>query len=193
MNIDEAKLILQDKQAFQAIAGFADKIVKKLNLNKDAKILDVGTGEGYMAIILALNGFHVVTGEPEDDYSEYSRKNWQSNAQRLAVNNSIEFKSFDAAKLPFEKDHFDAIFLLGCLHHMAEESRATAIRECVRTIKDTGTIVLLEPNQKSLERIQQMHPDHPALIDPSDYCKGLELSISVDHGELFSAYILDAI
>ena len=41
--------------------------IKKLELNNDCKILDIGTGIGVMSTLLALNGFNVITGEPEVD------------------------------------------------------------------------------------------------------------------------------
>jgi len=39
---------------------FINPVIQKLNLDKNAKILDVGTGQGRMAIILALNNYIVI-------------------------------------------------------------------------------------------------------------------------------------
>ena len=58
------------RQIFHEFADdveFIDENIKKLELNKDCKILDIGTGIGAMSTLLALNGFSVITGEPEVD------------------------------------------------------------------------------------------------------------------------------
>ena len=81
-----------------------------MDFDKDAKLLDVGTGEGNMAITLALNGYQVITGEPEDDHSVYSKKDWEGKAKKLHVDQLITFKSFNAESLPFENGMFDAVF-----------------------------------------------------------------------------------
>lgn len=62
MNIEEAKEILSPEYGFTA--DFTNMIIQELELPEDAKILDVGTGAGNLAITLAINGYKVLTGEP---------------------------------------------------------------------------------------------------------------------------------
>lgn len=40
--------------------------MRKINLAKRAKILDIGTGQGIMSINLAIHGYDVLTEEPEE-------------------------------------------------------------------------------------------------------------------------------
>ena len=45
--------------------------IDKLALEKHARILDVGTGFGIMAISLAVDGFDVLTGEPKEEHGKH--------------------------------------------------------------------------------------------------------------------------
>ena len=50
---------------------FVSKVIHHLKLEKDCKILDIGTGQGIMAVNLALNGYEVITGEPEEGHEAH--------------------------------------------------------------------------------------------------------------------------
>lgn len=189
MNIAQAKEILKDDMAFQAVVDFADQVLHELGLSKDAEILDVGTGEGNMAVTLALNGYRVTTGEPRDDHSEYSKKDWESKAKALQVAPLITVKPFRAEDLPFEDGRFDAIFLFGCLHHIPEAVRADVMKECVRTTAPAGVFCVFEPTETSLGWIRKRHPEHPDASDPRAYTRGLDLSAETRTGDLFTAYV----
>ncbi|MCP4106757.1 MAG: class I SAM-dependent methyltransferase [Desulfobacteraceae bacterium] len=108
MNITQAKEILEEQFGF--IAEDANNTVQYLKLPSDAKILDVGTGKGYFAIVLALNGYSISTGEPESDNSIYAKKDWLGNSQKVSVDHLIKFHAFDSRDMPFDDNSFDAIF-----------------------------------------------------------------------------------
>ncbi|MFX1237770.1 MAG: hypothetical protein ACFFAS_05585 [Promethearchaeota archaeon] len=44
-----------------------------------------------MAITLALNGYNVLTGEPESDHSEYAKQDWLKSAQIIDVDKKNRF------------------------------------------------------------------------------------------------------
>ena len=64
MNLEKAIRIWGEEWCY-AIA-IIDEAIRQLNLSKDSKILDVGTGQGIMAVSLAHDGFNVLTREPEE-------------------------------------------------------------------------------------------------------------------------------
>ena len=69
---------------------------------KEIKILDVGTGPGFFAILLAEAGYQVTA----IDYTEEMLKEAQQNADGLAK--CIAWKTGDAQALDVESNSFDA-------------------------------------------------------------------------------------
>jgi SAM-dependent methyltransferase len=154
---------------FDIVAGDGAIALKELRLPDDASVLDVGTGSGNFAIYLASQGYQVMTGEPSTDTSRYAGKDWADNARKVGVLERIRFEPFDASKMPFASETFDAVFFFGVLHHIAESVRSAVFREAVRVSKENGAVVFFEPRTEMLDRLRINDPDHPLAANPSDY------------------------
>jgi len=189
LNITDAMEILGQKYRFTAVD--TNTIIQELNIPLDAKVLDVGTGIGSLAITLALNGYTVITGEPSDDESIYANQGWQENARKVTVDHLIEFNAFDAIDIPYNDDIFDAVFCLGSFHHINEEDRVSAIQEFIRVARSNAIICFFEPSQKTIEMIKEMDPTHPEAADPNEYLKNFNLASRKIEGLNFDAYVIE--
>ena len=86
---------------------FINDNIKTLNLDKSSDILDIGTGYGEMSLLLALNGYTVLTGQPKDDYDPHAHQygDWEEKARKLGVRNKIRFQHLNAENLDFSDDY----------------------------------------------------------------------------------------
>ena len=186
MNISEVKELLGFEFGF--IFDNINPILQELEIDKNAKILDVGTGEGRMAITLALSDYKVLTGELESDESEYAKRNWFESAKKAEVDHLITYTPFNAEKMPFEDNSFDAIFISGALHHIGD--RQATFNESVRVVKKNGIVCIFEPNDQAIVTIRsKKFPDHPDAVDPKDYNIVLKLPVEIKKTSFYDAYI----
>jgi 2-polyprenyl-3-methyl-5-hydroxy-6-metoxy-1,4-benzoquinol methylase len=154
---------------FGAIAADIQTALAELRLPPGAELLDVGTGEGKSAITLALNGFRVLTGEPDTDTTHYANKDWQSAATAMGVASRINFQSFNAAAMPFASGRFAAVVFFGVLHHIAASERAAVFAQALRVTAPGGAVVFFEPHAETLAKIRVTDPTHPEAANPAEY------------------------
>lgn len=209
MNLKKYKQIFGE---FAEDVEFIDGNVKNLNLDKGCKILDIGTGNGAMSSLLALNGLNVLTGEPEVDsernywahehqhhhdeshephHENYDWKavgNWKESAKLLGVLNKIKFQYFDAQDLPFDDESFNGIFLYDSLQHI--QNRELALNECIRVLKPGGMIIIIEWTKKQIEEEYKKYGYKIDFINPEEYLKQDDISIKLISGNYVNVYIL---
>ena len=199
---------------FATDADFINEIIVNLNLKKDSKILDIGTGMGAMAILLAINGFHVLTGEPKidpekddidhhdhhheennesphenhEDYNWESLNDWRKSAKNLGVEDQITFQNFDVQDLSFEDEFFDGIFLYDTLQHV--KNRVIALNECIRVVKNDGVIVVLEWTKKQIEEDFKKYGYKIEYINPREIIDRSDIRIEELNSEMVNIYLL---
>ena len=113
------------------------------------KLLDLGTGSGYLAFALAEKNPHVhVTGL--DIVEEALKENIKRAEEEDAAN--IDFVTYDGMTFPFEDESFDYITARYCLHHFPDIEMT--FKEIVRILRPQGKFFISDPipNEEDSER-----------------------------------------
>ena len=126
---DEEKEIWQE--VLNQLLGPAQKL----------EVLDIGTGTGFLALLLAGMG-HDVTGA---DWS--GNKLEKANEKMKHSNTSIKFVREDAENLSFEAEQFDAVVSRHLIWTLSDP--ASAFKEWARVTKPGGTVLTNIPAHHS--------------------------------------------
>ncbi len=116
-----------------------DLLQEILNLETDAHILDLCCGQGRHTLELRQRGFANIQGL---DRSRYLINRARQSAKQRSL--QIRFREGDARKLPFQKDEFDTVLILGNSfgYFSTIEDDERVLGEVHRVLKPSGTILL---------------------------------------------------
>jgi ubiquinone/menaquinone biosynthesis C-methylase UbiE len=121
-------------------------------INKDSKVLDIGSGKGYTAICLTEKyGCSVIGVDLSKDMVDYAN----GSVEKKGLSQKIAFLNLDAQELPFDNNTFDVIFA-ECSTVLMDKEKA--FKEFIRVAKPGGYIGDLEmtwkkdPDKKMVNR-----------------------------------------
>ncbi|MCO4771072.1 MAG: class I SAM-dependent methyltransferase [Deltaproteobacteria bacterium] len=129
----------------------------RLRLLQDAantsgrRVLDVGSGAGFLAVPLAVDGAQV-TGV---DLSPSHIAAMDSHADAAGV--EVEGVVASAAALPFDDESFDVVYLASVVHLVSEPG--ALLREAERVCKRDGQLVVAGPwrfHPKSIKAVKRL-------------------------------------
>lgn len=127
--------------------AFFDRIVERVDGHAAWACLDIGTGNGVLAVKLALKipEARVTALDYWGDDWEYAKRVCQANARTAGVESSIQFVSGDAAKLDFPDASFDAVVSNLTFHEVktATDTR-DVVAEALRVLKPGGSFVFVD-------------------------------------------------
>jgi len=86
------------------------RLMQELGIRQTDKVLEIGTGSGYMAALLAARADHVVTVESRPEIAEFARRN----LERAGVAN-VTVEVGDGANGWAQRGPYDAIVVSGAL------------------------------------------------------------------------------
>ena len=120
----------------QAQENKMNHITKKLNIQPNQKVLDIGSGWGTLAIHIAQKTNASVTGITlSENQLEYSKKK----AKELNLGNQVEFKLADYREL---NEKFDRIVSVGMFEHVGRKFYRKYFNTVSKLLNDQGIALI---------------------------------------------------
>ena len=137
------------------------KVVKLVSKNKPKQILDIATGTGDLAIMMAELHPDKVTGL---DISEGMLEVGKQKIAKANLSETIEMVVGDSENMPFEDNTFDAITVSFGVRNFAHLDKG--LTEIRRVLKPNGTFVILETSNPTKFPFKQGYKFYTAYILP---------------------------
>ena len=120
--------------------GHLEKILDFVRISEGMRILDLGTGSGYLSFPIAKNNpaCEVIGLDIVNEALEANR----ARADAEGIKN-LSFISYDGIDFPFEKDFFDLVVTRYALHHFPDINHS--IGEVSRVLKKGGMLFISDP------------------------------------------------
>ncbi|MFV0237189.1 MAG: bifunctional demethylmenaquinone methyltransferase/2-methoxy-6-polyprenyl-1,4-benzoquinol methylase UbiE [Flavobacteriales bacterium] len=138
------------------------KVVKQIQVLQAEKVLDIATGTGDLAIMIAEKTRAQITGL---DLSAGMLEIGQKKVLEKGLENRIELIQGDSENLPFEDHTFDAITVSFGVRNF--ENLEKGLTEIHRVLKPTGTFIILEFAQPNTFPMKQLYRFYSKNILPS--------------------------
>jgi GT2 family glycosyltransferase/SAM-dependent methyltransferase len=132
------------------------------------RVLDLGSGEGFGAAILAETAAHVTGVDVDERTVEHSRLNYAAEDLEFAVGTAQDLSAYEAGS-------FGAVVAFEIIEHVRDQERV--LEEVVRLLADDGILVISTPDRRLYSEVTgQRNPFHENEL-------GLE-----EFGDLLKAY-----
>ena len=138
----------------QAQSNKIHHIIKKLNIQPNQKVLDIGSGWGTLALAIAKQTSANVTGITlSENQFEYSK----NKAKEMNLSNQVDFKLIDYRQL---NEKFDRIVSVGMFEHVGRNFYKTYFNTVFKLLNEKGialihTIGSFMPPRDPQPRIQK--------------------------------------
>jgi 2-polyprenyl-3-methyl-5-hydroxy-6-metoxy-1,4-benzoquinol methylase len=161
-------------------AWMSERILARLDLRADDRVVDLGCGTGIFSSALASRAREVICADPS---SKMLAQLPETSAALVPVQASAEDVASGRAGLPY--DHVDAILIKEALHHVS--NRETVVAGLARLLRPGGrmlvvtlpTVISYPLFRRALEVFTQLQPD-PADIAAEMQGAGLAVTVTYD-------------
>lgn len=154
-------------------------------------MLEVGTGKGYLTVVLAKEGYCFVSVDISDEEQEFARLN----IKYLGLEKQVDFVIQNAEHLDFESGRFDIIFSVNLIHHLKNPFKV--IDSLIRAASYGCKIVLSDFSKEGLKLVDEVHNsegrkhkvEQVGLADISKYLSNKKFKIE-EHRSEFQEIII---
>ena len=140
-------------------------IIKKLNLKKNQKVLDIGCGWGSLAIEIAKQSQCEVIGIT---LSENQLKYCKESAKKHNLENQVQFKLLDYREM---KEKFDRVVSVGMFEHVGKKFYNRFFNKVSKLLNDNGLALIHTIG--SINSPRSPHPWITKYIFPGGYTPSL--------------------
>jgi len=125
-------------------------LLKVLGDTPPGRLLDIGTGTGRIAELLAPHAEHIVALDKSLDMLRVARARLQALGP-----DKVELQQGDFTDLPFPAHHFDTVLLHQVLHFAQDP--ALALREAARVTRPGGRIAVVDLARHERDELRERH------------------------------------
>jgi GT2 family glycosyltransferase/SAM-dependent methyltransferase/glycosyltransferase involved in cell wall biosynthesis len=131
------------------------------------RVLDLGSGEGFGAAILAESASHVVGVDIDARTVEHSRLNYATANLEFQTGSALDLSSYDAGS-------FDAVVAFEIIEHVRDQERV--LTEIGRVLADDGILVMSTPDRRLYSEASGNHnPFHEHELGLEEFGELLEV------------------
>jgi len=144
---DKARLKLFKKYGYD-IPKARNFILAKAKLSKGS-ILEIGTGKGYMTVVLAKKGFRLISIDLDKESQHVSGIKLKA----IKLDKLVKLKIMDAEHLRYKAGFFDYVVSVNFLHHA--ENPLKCLKEMIRVVKNQ--LVIADINKRGERIMEKVH------------------------------------
>jgi GT2 family glycosyltransferase/SAM-dependent methyltransferase len=127
------------------------------------KVLDLGSGEGFGAAILAESAAHVVGVDLDERTVEHSRLNYAAANLEFQVGTALDLSAF-------EPGSFGAVVAFEIIEHVSAQERV--LEEVQRVLADDGILIISTPDRRLYSEVTgQRNPFHQHELTLEEFCE----------------------
>ena len=163
------------------VSILATPVVELLKPKKDEKILDLGCGDGTLAVEIEKAGSKVIAVDLSEDMVEKTKEK------------GIEAYVMSATELTFQ-DEFDAVFSNAVLHWIKEPE--IAIQKIYNSLKDEGRFIAefggygnIKHLTDTMQNVFRIHPEYGEFNNPWYFPKADDYKRVLENGGFKISYI----
>lgn len=165
---------LKDRYGFDTLAA-RESCIELARFHSDSQLLDVGTGTGWMAMVAACAGHHVVS--VDTDVNALREAEARVRQCGDAVADHIEFLEANATCLPFDDEQYDGVLSFEAIHHLPD--CRVALTEMCRVTRRHGAIVIADLNERGLRAVRETTLALQGKSHEENACRLLEIEAMV--------------